>query len=116
MARKATYIYRVNISNADGVKKTEYCYARNARAAISGVKSLNEPSKYTQYKAVAFGEVEFRRHPEIFEMVPLDEIQRVVNNKWGTADKYSNRKDHRGPVIPKGAVFVPAGKEEEVVI
>ena len=114
MAQKMVYIYRVEMGKNGSVMETAYCYARNAKSAVDGFKTTRKAEKYDMFKAVSFADSDLKHHPLPFEVMPEDEVKIIKERGLGTAEKYSNRRDNRGPQIPKDAVFTPvADKPEE---
>ena len=101
-------MYKVEISNNRGDKRTEYCYARNAKAAVNGYKELLLPEKYDYYKTTVFGYV--KNHNGYFEPMANDEIVLIEKRGYASAGAYSNRRDTPSPAVPKDAVFMT--KEE----
>lgn len=111
MAQREVYIYRVEMGKNGVVAETAYCYARNAKRATEGFKALRQDKKYNMFKAVSFGDTDLKHHPLPFEEMPEDEVKVIKERGLGTAEKYSNRKNNRGPQIPKDAVFTPVNSE-----
>lgn len=104
MARKTTYLYKVLMRQNNTDNTIDYCYARNKKAAIDGMKEIYKDMKYSFYDAVCFGEAEFKLHPLLFEKMSPKDVAVVQNKHLADADKYSRRKEISS--IPENGTFV----------
>ena len=100
---KTTYIYRVELGHAGVFEVKEYCYARNKKVAEAYYKEKYRDRKFDSFRAIAFGDVDFARHPGPIEELPQDEVNYILSHNLGMAEAYSNRVDR----IPAANTFVP---------
>lgn len=110
MAVKTTYIYKVKMWRGNDVPMTEYCYARNAKAAEEGYKVLYKQKRYDHFNSVCFAEADYKLHPDLFKPLTDGEAKTVIDGGFANADMYSRRLDNK-PLIPEDAVFVPVEKK-----
>ena len=104
---KTTYIYRVEYGKGNNQPEIDFCYARNAKTAISEYKKKYK--KYDHFAAYALGEADFNLHPDFFEEMPQDEKDYLRSIRGKIGEKYSAKKS----TVPTGGLFVP---KEELVL
>ena len=115
MAKKTTYLYKVKMWRGSGLSMTDYCYARNAAAAVDGMKGIYRHEKYDHFETVCFAEADYELHPDLFAQITAEELKTIEKNKLATADKYARRKDNK-PVVPEGAEFVSREEMEKMLL
>lgn len=109
MAQKATYIYKVTLSNSTN-KMTAYCYARNKKTALEEYKKLYKSEKFDHFEAVDFAEADVKLHPEYFKPLTNDEIDMINKNNLAAAGAYRRIRD--GSELKGGALMSKEEVEE----
>ena len=94
MATKATFIYRVEIGHHPNVEQVEFCYARNSEHAVDHFREQFKDRRFDLYKAYKVGEADYRKHPDPFETMPLDEEWVMRRTKATVGEEYAERRDN----------------------
>lgn len=86
MARKNTYIYRVEISNGVNQPIADFCYARNRDAAVAGMKEIYPNRQaYSQFKTYVVG-VTAQNYQ--FQRISERELAWLRSNRGKLGEKY----------------------------
>ena len=86
MARKKTYIYRVEIFDGRGLPVSDFCYARNKAAAIEGMKELYPNQRaYGHFRTYIVGKAPEDIH---FRKISGDELAWLRSNRGKLGEKY----------------------------
>lgn len=109
MARRATYLYKVKMSDGHSLPITDFCYARNAKQAVNGMKNIYAEKKYQHFETVCFAEADVQKHPDFFAPVTEEERKHIINTRIADADSYSRRRDVKPARLEDGAFI---SKEE----
>lgn len=86
MAKKHTYIYRIEISDGSNTPITDFCYARNRNMAIEGIKNYYPDRRtYSQFRTYIVGKV-----PEdiMFQKISGKELAWLRSNRNKLGEKY----------------------------
>lgn len=105
MASKTTYVYQVMMGHGDKVDKVSYCYGRNMGVVVPEYQKQFSEEKYDSIKVKMIGIADIKKHPGPFEPMPQDEIDYILKNNIGQAEKYAYRRPHsQGQMMTKEEV------------
>jgi hypothetical protein len=94
VSEKITYIYRVEIGHHPNVEKVEFCYARNSSYAIYNFQEIYKDQRYNMFKTYKVGEVDYKKHPGPFELLPKDEEEYIRKIRSTVGEEYAERRNN----------------------